>query len=90
MQIICVVPASYTLGFLRAKNPWLVFRVKHKNLKQNFLVFFFMEKKHIIQFQNMKKMLIILFSYNFGDKKTDEKSPDLIPDYGKIACYKIS
>ena len=35
----------------------------------------------------------MLFSYNFGDKKTDEKafqSMELIPEYGKNACYKIS
>ena len=35
-------------------------------------------------------MLIMLFSYNFGDKKTDEKTQILIPEYGKNACYKIS
>ena len=31
-------------------------------------------------------MLIMLFSYNFGDKKTNEKAQILIPEYEKIAC----
>ena len=26
----------YTLGFLMIENPWLVFRLKHENSKQNF------------------------------------------------------
>ena len=32
-----------------------------------------MEKNLIIQFHSMEKMVIMLVSYNFGDKKTDEK-----------------
>ena len=36
-------------------------------------------------------MLIMpLFSYNFGDKKTEEKAQFFIPEYGKNACYKTS
>ena len=35
-------------------------------------------------------MLIMLFSYNFGDRQTDEKAQILIPEYEKIDCYKIS
>ena len=38
----------------------------------------------------MEKMLIMLFSYNFGDKNTDEKAHNFIPENGKNACYKIS
>ena len=38
----------------------------------------------------MEKMLIKLFSYNFRDKKTNEKAQILFPEYGKNACYKIS
>ena len=88
MQIICGVIASYTLVFFMAKNLWLVFRMKHKTSKQNFVVFSFMyiiqfhgmEKNFIVQFYSMKKMLIMLFSYNFGNKKTDEKAQILIPE----------
>ena len=63
MQFICVVTASYTLGFLMTKNPWLVFRLKHEISKQKFFEFSFMEKMLIIQFHSMEKMLILLFSY---------------------------
>ena len=34
------------------KNPWLLFRLKHKILKQKFLEFSFMEKMLIIQLQS--------------------------------------
>ena len=34
MQFICVVTASYTLGFLMKKNPWFVLRKKHKFSEQ--------------------------------------------------------
>ena len=53
---------SYTLGFLRTKNPWLVFRLKYKFSKQNFLEFSFMEKMLIIQlhsgYSHDKKSLV--------------------------------
>ena len=49
-----------------------------------------MEKNFIVQFYSMKKMLIMLFSYNFGDEKTDEKAQILISENGKNACYKMS
>ena len=32
----------------------------------------------------------MLFSYNFGDRQTDEKAQILIPEYEKNYCYKIS
>ena len=38
----------------------------------------------------MEKMFIVHFSYNFWDKKTDEKAQISIPEYGKNVCYKIS
>ena len=41
-----------------------------------------MEKILIMQFHSIKN-LIMLFSYNFGDKKTDEKAQISIPEYGK-------
>ena len=34
-------------------------------------------------------MLIMLFSYNFGDEKTDEKAQILISEYGKVLVIKI-
>ena len=34
----------------------------------------------------MEKMFIMLFSFNFGDEKTDEKDQILIPNCGKNAC----
>ena len=37
----------------------------------------------------MEKMLIMLFSYNFGDKKTDEKTQFLIPEYQKTLVIKL-
>ena len=47
------------------KNPWLVFRLKHKISKQNFLEFFFMEKMLIIQlhsgFSHEKKNSWLVF-----------------------------
>ena len=61
MQFLCMVTASYTLGFLMTKNPWLVFRLKHKISKQKAFEFSFMEKMLIIQFHSMDKMLIIQF-----------------------------
>ena len=72
--------------------------MKHKTSKKNFVVFSFMyiikfhgmEKIFIVQFYSMKKMLIMLFSYNFGDEKTDEKAQILISENGKNACYKMS
>ena len=60
MQSICMVTASYTLGFLMTEKPWLVFRMKHKMSKQKFFVIPFME-----QFHNMEKILILLFSYSY-------------------------
>ena len=72
MQFNCVVIASYTLGFLKSKNLWLVFRLKHEISKDNFFASSFMEKMLVIQFHSMEKMLIIHFhsfekclSYNF-------------------------
>ena len=44
MLFICVVTASYTLGFLMTKSPGLVFRMKHKISNKYFLVFSLMEK----------------------------------------------
>ena len=61
MQFMSVVTASYTLGFLMTKIPWLVVRLKHEISKQKFLEFSFMEKMLIIQFHSMEKMLIIQF-----------------------------
>ena len=61
MQFICVITASYTLGFRMTKSPGLVFQMKHKISKQNFLVFSFMEKMLVIQFHSMEKMPIIIF-----------------------------
>ena len=63
MQFICVVFASYTLGFLMTKNPWLVFRLKHEISKQKFFEFSFMEKMVIIQFHSMEKCLPYNFIY---------------------------
>ena len=70
------------------KNPWLVFRLKHKFSKQNFFGFSFMEKKacHTISL----KKLVMLFSYYLVDKKIAAKAQILIAEYGKNACYKIS
>ena len=66
MQFSCVVAASYTMSFLMTKNPWLVFRMKHKISKQIFFLYFqSMEKTLIIQFHSMEKMLILLLSYTF-------------------------
>ena len=61
MQIICVVTASYTLGFLMTKNPWLVFRLKDEISKQKIFEFSLMEKMLIIQFHRMEKMLRLFF-----------------------------
>ena len=61
MQFICEVTASYSLGFLMTKNPWLVFRLKHEISKQKFFEFLFMEKMLVIQFHSMEKKLIIQF-----------------------------
>ena len=61
MQFTCVVTASYTLGFLKTKNPWLVFRLEYEISKQICFLFSFMEKMLIIQFHSMEKMLIIKF-----------------------------
>ena len=51
MQFICVVTASYSLGFFMTKNPWVVFRLKHEISKQNVFEYSYMEKMYIIQFQ---------------------------------------
>ena len=48
-----------------------------------------MEKMLIIQFHSIEKMLIMVFSYKFGDTKNDEKAQTLIPEYENNACYKI-
>ena len=40
MQFICVVTASYTLGFLMTKKPRLVFRLNHEISKQIFFGIF--------------------------------------------------
>ena len=67
MQFICVVTASYTLGFRMTKSPGLDFRTRFRarfpKKIQNifFLVFSFMEKMLVIQFHSMKKMPIIIF-----------------------------
>ena len=61
MQFICVIKASYTLGFLMTKNPWLVFRMKHKSSKQNNFVYSFMEKMLPIELHSIEKMLFIQF-----------------------------
>ena len=54
--------ASYTLGFLMTKTPWLVFQLKHKFSKQIFLEFSIMEKMLIIQlhsgYSHDKKSLV--------------------------------
>ena len=73
MQFICVVTASYTLGFFMTKNPWLVFRLKHEISKQTIFEFSIMEKMLIIQFRSIKKAchtnsyvrkkLVLLLSY---------------------------
>ena len=56
----------YTLCFLMIENPWLVFRLKHENSKQNFFDFF-MEKMLIIQFHIWKKCLFCYFhKYTFA------------------------
>ena len=41
------------------ENFWLVFHIKHKILKQNVLVFSFMEKMLIIQFHRMETIVRI-------------------------------
>ena len=46
MQFICVVTASYTLGFLMTKSPGLVFRMKHKILKKEMFFGVFMYGKN--------------------------------------------
>ena len=57
-----------------------------------------MEKMLIIQFHtkgkilviklySLEKILMMLFSDNFVDKKIDEKDQFLIPVFGKNACY---
>ena len=40
MQFICLVTASYTLGFFMTKSPGLVFRMKPKFSKQIFFGIF--------------------------------------------------
>ena len=62
MHFICVVTASYTLGYLMTKTSWLVFRLKPEVSKQKFFVVSFMEKIVIIQFHSVEKMLIIQFN----------------------------
>ena len=62
MQFICVVTASYTLGFLMTKNPSLVFPLKRKISQQNFVLFSIMEKMLVMQILSMEKMLIIQFT----------------------------
>ena len=61
MHIICGVTASYTLGFFKTKNPWLMFRLKHETSKQKFFEFSFLEKMPIIQFHCTEKMLVMQF-----------------------------
>ena len=61
MQFICVVTASYTLGFLMTQKPWLVFRLNHEISNQTFFEFSFMERMLIIQFHNKEKMLVMQF-----------------------------
>ena len=48
-------------GLSYVKIPGLVFRMKHKNSIQIFLVFSFMEEMLVIQFRSMKKMPVIIF-----------------------------
>ena len=66
MQFICVVTASYTLGFLMTKNSWLVFQMKHKVSKQTFCIFTY-GKMFIIQFHSMEKNFVIHF-HSLGKK----------------------
>ena len=54
MEFICMITASYTLGILKSRNPWLVFRLKHEISKKK-IVFSFMEKKFLIQFFSIWK-----------------------------------
>ena len=82
MQFTCVVSASYTLGFLKTKNPWLVFRWKYEISKQICFLFSFKEKMLIIQFHSMEKLLIIKFH-------SMEKSLSYNFIYGKIAYFAI-
>ena len=60
MQFICVVTASYTLGFLLTKNPGSS-SYDNKISKQIFLVFLFMEIMLTIQFLSMEKMPCLMF-----------------------------
>ena len=52
MRFICVVTASYTLGFLMTKSPGLVFRMKHKISKQTKLFFgiFIVWKRRLLKY----------------------------------------
>ena len=61
MQFMSVVTASYTLGFLMTKIPWLVVRLKHEISKQKFLDFLLWKKCLSYNFIVWKKCL----SYNF-------------------------
>ena len=61
MLFICVVPASYTLGFFMTKNSWLVFWLKHGISKQKFFEFSFMGKLLNLNFHSMEKMPFIQF-----------------------------
>ena len=65
MQFLCVVSASYTLGCLVTKNPWLVFQLKHEISKQNFFCIFVYGKNvyHTISF--MEKILFCYFRTHF-------------------------
>ena len=45
MQFICMVTASYTLGFLKSRNPRLVFRLKHEITKKEIFCIFIYGKK---------------------------------------------
>ena len=60
MQLICMVTASYTLGFLMTKNPWLVFRLNHEISKQNFLSIIY-GKMLVIQFHIWKNAYFAIF-----------------------------
>ena len=59
MQFICVVTASYTLGFLMTKTSWLAFQMKHEISKQFFHIFFYGKNAYHTIFLNGKANFVI-------------------------------
>ena len=59
--------------FLEQKNPWLVFRVKHKNLKQNFFVFFSWKKTYHTILKYEKNAYHTFFHIILGIKRLMKK-----------------